>query len=105
MDNVANWMWLAIGFSVVFGLAWLCIGIYREARAGAGGMFGLKVFRRRSKGVPDLLNYAALIADGVVLTKSGALLAGFYYRGRDLPSSTTSERNYITGKVNAALAR
>ncbi|MCZ2135882.1 MAG: DUF87 domain-containing protein [Burkholderiales bacterium] len=105
MDNVANWMWLAIGISVVLGLAWLFIGLYREARAGAGGMFGLKVFRRKGKGVPDLLNYAALIADGVVLTKSGALLAGFYYRGRDLASSTTAERNYITGKVNAALAR
>lgn len=68
-------------------------------------MLSLSSFRRKAKGVPDLLNYAALVADGVVLTKSGALLGGFYYRGRDLQSSTVAERNYITGRINAALAR
>jgi hypothetical protein len=90
MDNLANWVWLGIGVAVTIGLIWMVFGSYREAKAGPGGMFGVKVFRRKGKGVPDLLNYGALIADGVVLTKSGALLGGFYYRGRDLASSTTS---------------
>lgn len=68
-------------------------------------MLSLRPFRRGIKGVPDMLNFAALVDDGVVQLKSGALLAGFYYRGRDLQSSTVEERNYVTGRVNAALAR
>lgn len=68
-------------------------------------MLALTSYRRKAKGLPDLLQYAQLRDDGVVVTKSGALIGGFYYRGRDLQSSTVAERNYITGRVNAALAR
>lgn len=68
-------------------------------------MLALKSFRTKARGLPDLLQFAALVDEGVVLTKSGALLGGFYYRGRDLQSSTVSERNYVTARLNAALAR
>lgn len=68
-------------------------------------MLPLKTFRSKKKAVSDLLNFAALVDDGVVQCKSGALIAGFYYRGRDLQSCTVEERNYVTGRVNAALAR
>jgi type IV secretion system protein VirB4 len=65
----------------------------------------LKKYRKKSKGVADLLDWAALIDDGVVLNKSGSLLAGYFYRGQDIASSTVFERNYITGRVNVALAK
>jgi type IV secretion system protein TrbE len=68
-------------------------------------MLRLKHFRDKAKGVADLLNYAALVDDGVVLGKDGSLLAGFYYRGEDAASLAASERNYIATRVNAALAR
>lgn len=105
MWTVGNIALVVIAVAVVGGLTWLAVSLIAEARKGAGGMFSLRPFRRTTKAVPDLLNYGALIDDGIVLTKSGALLGGFYYRGRDLASSTVAERNYITGKVNEALAR
>ena len=68
-------------------------------------MQALKTYRKKTKGVSDLLNWAALIDDGIVLTKSGALMAGFFYRGHDTMSSTASERNFFAGRVNATLTR
>jgi type IV secretion system protein VirB4 len=55
--------------------------------------------------VSDLLDWAALIDEGIVQGKSGALLAGWFYRGQDIASSTEEERNYITQRINAALSR
>lgn len=65
----------------------------------------LKDFRDKAKALPDLLNWAALVDDGIVLGKDGSLMAGFFYRGQDVASSTEAERDYITAQVNAALAR
>lgn len=65
----------------------------------------LKDFRDKAKALPDLLNWAALVDDGVVLGKDGSMMAGFFYRGQDVASSTDAERDYITAQVNAALAR
>ncbi|HEY2616721.1 MAG TPA: hypothetical protein VGI78_05230 [Acetobacteraceae bacterium] len=53
----------------------------------------------------DLLNWSHLVAPGVVLCKDGSLLAGWFYRGPDIASSTDNERNWLTGRVNAALSR
>lgn len=68
-------------------------------------MLQLKNFRDKSKGLPDLLNYAAVIDDGVVLCKDAALMCGFFYRGEDIASSTPNELNYLSAKANRVLAR
>ena len=68
-------------------------------------MLALAPFRSKAAGLPDLLNYAALIDEGVVLGKDGSLMAGFFFRGDDAASATTSERNYLTALVNQYLAR
>jgi type IV secretion system protein TrbE len=68
-------------------------------------VLALKPFRSRAAGLPDLLNWAALIDDGIVQGKDGSLLAGWFYRGPDITSSTDDERNWLTGRINAALAR
>jgi type IV secretion system protein VirB4 len=68
-------------------------------------VLALKTFRSRAAGLPDLLNWAALIGDGIVQGKDGSLLAGWFYRGPDIASSTDDERNWLTGRINAALAR
>lgn len=60
--------------------------------------------RVTSLATPDLLNWAVVVADGVVLCKDGALLAGWYYRGPDLSSAPPAERNRVSAAVNAALA-
>lgn len=65
----------------------------------------LKAFRSTKPGLADLLNYAAVIDDGIILGKDGSLLAGWYYRGNDNASSTDDERNALSARVNQALAR
>ena len=68
-------------------------------------MLALASFRSKAAGLPDLLNYAALIDDGVVLGKDGSLMAGFFFRGDDAASATDSERDYLTAQVNKYLSR
>ena len=43
----------------------------------------------RLQGLPDVLNYAALVLPGVLLLKDGSLLAGFEYGGPDLNSASS----------------
>ena len=64
-----------------------------------------RVSNPRAPGTADLLGYAALIDDGLVLCKDGSLLAGFFFRGPDQESATPDEPNYLTARVNAALSR
>ena len=67
-------------------------------------MLSLKPFRRREPGFADLLPFAALIDDGLVLTKDGALLGGWFYSGPDVASMTVEEKNNRTAVLNATLA-
>ena len=64
-----------------------------------------RISNPKAPGTADLLVYAALIDDGLVLCKDGSLLAGFFFRGPDQESATPEERNYLTARVNAALSR
>lgn len=68
-------------------------------------MLALAPFRSKAAGLPDLINYAALIDEGVIKGKDGSLMAGFFFRGDDAGSATTSERNYLTALVNQYLAQ
>ncbi|MHB1221956.1 MAG: VirB4 family type IV secretion/conjugal transfer ATPase [Gammaproteobacteria bacterium] len=68
-------------------------------------MLSLSQFRSKVAGLPDLLNYAALIDEGIVLGKDGSLMAGFFFRGDDAATATQSERNYVTALVNRYLSR
>lgn len=68
-------------------------------------MLALAPFRSKAAGLPDLLNYAALIDEGIVQGKDGSLMAGFFFRGDDAASATATERNYLTALVNNYLAR
>jgi type IV secretion/conjugal transfer VirB4 family ATPase len=68
-------------------------------------MLKLKPFRDRVAGLADLLNWSHLVDSGIVLCKDGSLLAGWFYRAPDIASSADSERNWLSGRVNAALAR
>ncbi len=64
-----------------------------------------KEFRDKAQGLSDLLNYAALIAEGVCLLKDGSLLAGFAYRGHDLESADSESLASLSAYVNQALCQ
>ncbi|ACS79768.1 conjugal transfer protein TrbE [Maridesulfovibrio salexigens] len=67
-------------------------------------MLKLKDYRHKQKSLPDLLSYAAMVDNGIVLCKNGALLAGWIFRSQDTASSTPQELATISARVNQALA-
>jgi len=60
--------------------------------------------RSTQAGVADLLNYAAMVDDGVIVGKNGAFTAAYLYAGDDNASSTDEERNNVALRMNQALA-
>lgn len=66
-------------------------------------MLDFRGYNSRPKGLADLLPYAFLVDDGVVLTKDGSLLTAWEFRGRDTASSTEDELTYVSEQVNQAL--
>ncbi|XAZ26246.1 conjugal transfer protein TrbE (plasmid) [Sinorhizobium sp. B11] len=68
-------------------------------------MVALRSFRHAEPSFADLVPYAGLVADGVLLLKDGSLMAGWYFAGPDCESSTETERNEIARQINQVLAR
>ena len=68
-------------------------------------MISLGTLRSQEPSFVDLLNYAAIVRDGVVLCKDGSLVGGFLYRGPDVASAVAEERNALSGRINAILSR
>ncbi|MBV9409554.1 MAG: DUF87 domain-containing protein [Candidatus Eremiobacteraeota bacterium] len=65
----------------------------------------IREFRTSVKGYADVLPYAALIDDGIVLNKDGSLLAAYEYRGNDLDSASQLELDALSERMNGALKR
>ena len=63
-----------------------------------------KKHRETVAGVCDLLNYAAVVDDGVIVGKSGTLMAAWVYKGDDNASSTEKHREMISFRINQAIA-
>ena len=59
--------------------------------------------RQTAAGLPDLLLYASLVDDGVVLLQDGCLLAAWSYHGPDLASSTNAEMSSLAARLNSIL--
>ena len=64
----------------------------------------LRQYKSKGPGVADLLNYAAVIEDGIIVCKSGAFMAAWMYAGDDLANSTEAERDQVADILNTALA-
>lgn len=66
-------------------------------------MIKFKDYRDQAKGLPDLLPYAAMVENGIILCKDGSLLAGWEFRAQDTASSTDVELSTVSNAVNNAL--
>lgn len=84
-----------LGVASMFALVGLCVAAYRRGHVGR--------FRSKREGVADLLDYGGLIDDGIVLLKSGGLLAGYTYRVADAGGSTAEEQNALCDSLSRAL--
>jgi type IV secretion system protein TrbE len=65
---------------------------------------GLKRHRSKAAGFADLLNYAAVVDDGVIVGKNGAFMAAWIYQGDDNASSTEVQRELVSLRINQALS-
>src|SRR2546430_10382107 len=71
--------------------------------AGVRGLAHVREHRVAPAGLADLVNWAFLVDDGVVLQKDGSLLAGWRYHGPDLAAATPEELDASSRHVNDAL--
>ena len=63
----------------------------------------LKKHQSTDAGLADLLNYAAVVDDGVIVGKNGSFMASWLYKGADNASATDVEREMISFRINQAL--
>jgi len=59
--------------------------------------------RTYARGLPDLLRYASLVDDGVMLQSDGSFMAVWKYSGPDLASATFEEMASLTQRLNNIL--
>jgi type IV secretion/conjugal transfer VirB4 family ATPase len=64
----------------------------------------LKKHRSKDAGLADLLNYAAVVDDGVIVCKNGSFMAAWLYKGDDNASSTDEQREIVSFRINQALS-
>jgi type IV secretion system protein VirB4 len=64
----------------------------------------LEKHRKTDAGLADLLMYAAMVDDGVIVGKNGSFMAAWRYRGDDNASATDEQRNLVSYRINQALA-
>ncbi len=63
-----------------------------------------KLFIGNGYGFSDLLMYAKMVDDGIILQTDGSFLAGFWYHGSDLETSTNQELAIFSKKLNNAFS-
>ena len=63
----------------------------------------LKRHRSKSAGLSDLLIYASLIKEDVILGKDGSFIASWLFRGRDSHGATAAELEQVSFRINEAV--
>lgn len=83
--------------------ATLCLILFSRIRA-LDAQISLNKYRSTGAGFADLLNYAAVVDDGVIVCKNGSLMACWLYKGDDNASSTDAQRELLSVRLNTAFA-
>ncbi|HAU0665184.1 TPA: conjugal transfer protein TrbE [Legionella pneumophila] len=60
--------------------------------------------RSHTAGLVDLLNYAAVIDDGVIVGKNGSFMAAWLYQGEDIANTTDEAREMMAFRINQAMS-
>jgi type IV secretion system protein VirB4 len=95
-------VWIISGMAIITAvLALLLIASIRRLDAEPK----LDFRRPHGQAVADLLNYAAVADDGVIVCKNGAFMAAWMFEGDDAASSTDEQRETASMRVNQAMSR
>ena len=65
-------------------------------------MLKLRNYRSRAKGLADLLPYAGLVGNGIIVNKDSSMMGAWVCKGSDTTSSTASELGFQTYQFNQA---
>ncbi len=84
------------------GLVFFLLLIQRIRAADA--TVTLHKHRSPDPGLSDLVIYAAMVEDGVIVGKNGSLMAAWIYRGDDQASSPEPQREALSFRINHALS-
>lgn len=84
--------------------ATLVLILYVRIRA-VDAQVSLNKHRSTGAGFADLLNYGAVVDDGVIVCKNGSLMACWLYKGDDNASSTDQQRELVSVRINQAFSR
>ncbi|MEC4748611.1 VirB4 family type IV secretion/conjugal transfer ATPase [Methylomicrobium sp. Wu6] len=88
---------------VIAGLgAVLLLMLFSRIRA-VDAELKLKKHRSKDAGLADLLIYAAVVDNGVIVGKNGSFMAAWLYKGDDNASSTDEQREMVSYRINQAL--
>lgn len=77
--------------------------LYSRIRA-VNNEIALRKHRSTAAGFADLLNYAAVVDDGIIVGKNGSFMAAWLYQGDDNASSTDEQREMVSFRINQALS-
>ncbi|HEN4796855.1 TPA: conjugal transfer protein TrbE, partial [Legionella pneumophila] len=86
----------------ITGLVFLSVLFY-QARLKSQA-YHLKKHRNNKAGFVDLLNYASVVDDGVIIGKNGSFMAAWLYRGEDNANTTDEAREMVSFRINQALS-
>lgn len=64
----------------------------------------VKKHRSKKAGLADLLNYASVVDDGVIIGKNGSFMAAWLYQGEDNANTTDEAREMVSFRINQALS-
>lgn len=94
--------WIIAGMSTIVGVLVVLL-LLRIRRLDAEPK--LNHYRPHGQAVADLLNYAAVVDDGIIVGKNGSFMAAWVFTGDDAASSTDEQRETASMRVNQALSR
>jgi type IV secretion system protein VirB4 len=90
--------------TIIAGLGILMVLILYGGIRNVNAELKLKKYRSKDAGLADLLNYAAMVDDGVIVGKNGSFMASWLYQGEDNASSTDEQREMVSFRINQALS-
>lgn len=82
----------------------LLLGTLFSATRMKSRKHNVKKHQSHTAGLVDLLNYAAVVDDGVIIGKNGSFMAAWLYQGEDIANTTDEAREMMAFRINQAMS-
>lgn len=96
---------MSIFLILIAGLGLVLIGTLSFQVSQQQAAIKLKAYQNQQAGLADLLNFAAVVDDGVIVGKNGALMAAWLYAGQDKQRMSSESLELVSFRINQTLSR